>query len=136
MSWSGFNRLDLLLAGSSATIFGRAPGVFARVALRCVLGLLVRTRGLVGLVLVVIGTGCVCSPSVVAFSPSDAGSFPPATIVSIARLISLMAFCFDLVFKRCKLLSHSAATVLLCCCSDSVGSWQYCGYKSNEAEVQ
>ena len=98
MIYSGSNLLDLLLAGSSTTIGGKVPGVLARVALRCVLGFWARTRGFVGLVLMVIGTGCACSPSVVAFSPSVVGNLPPATIVSMARLISWMAFFFDLFF--------------------------------------
>ena len=119
---SGSNLLDLLLAGSSVTIGGKVPGVLARVVLRCVLGRWARTRGFVGLVLVVIGTGCTCPPSVIALSPSVAANWPPATIVSMARLISLMAFFFDLLFKRCRLSSHSVATVSLCYCSDSVGS--------------
>lgn len=95
---SGFSLLDLRLAGSSVTINGKVPGVFARVAFRCVLGFSARTRGAVGLVLVVIGTGCACSPSVGAFSPSVVGSCPPATIVSMACLISLMALFFDFLF--------------------------------------
>ena len=126
MICSGSNLLDLLLAGSSVTIGGKVPGVLARVVLRCVLGFWARTRGFVGLVLVVIGTGCTCSHSVVDLSPSVVDNWPPATIVLMARLISFIAFLFDLFFKRCKLLSHSTAAVLLCCCSDSVGSWQCC----------
>ena len=38
MIWSGSNLLDLLPDGSSLTIDGKAPGVFAHVVLRCVLG--------------------------------------------------------------------------------------------------
>ena len=133
-SW--FSLFDLRLVGASFVINGKLPGVFARVVRRCVLGLLARTRGAVGFVLVVIGTGCACSPSVAACSPSVAGSCLPATIVSMAFLISLIALVFYFFFKRCRLSSHSAATVSLCCCSFSVGSWQFCGYKSNDADVR
>ena len=124
-SW--FSLLDLRLVGASVAINGNLPGVFARVVRRCVLGLLARTRGAVGFVLVVIGTGCACSPSVAACSPSVAGSCLPATIVSMAFFISLIILAFDFLFKRCRLSSHSAPTVSLCCCSLSVGSWQCCG---------
>ena len=91
-SW--FSLFDLRLVGASFVINGKLPGVFARVVRRCVLGLLARTRGAVGFVLVVIGTGCACSPSVAACSPSVVGSCLPATIVSMAFLISLIALVF------------------------------------------
>ena len=119
---SGSNLLDILLAGSAVTIGGKIPGVLVRVVLRCVLGFWARTRGFVGLVLVVIGTGCTCPPSVVDSSPSVVDSWLPVMIVSMARLISFITFFFYLFFNCCRLSSHSTATISLCCCSDSVGS--------------
>ena len=45
-----FNLGDLLVGASTVSMGGAAPGVLRRVCLRCVLGLLLRTRGFVGLV--------------------------------------------------------------------------------------
>ena len=76
--------LGNLLVGSSAVIMGgTVPGVLRRVYLRCVLGLLLRTRGFVGLVLVVTVVAGGSTPSVPAFSPSEVGSVPPFIIASI-----------------------------------------------------
>ena len=88
---SSCSRGDLLTVGSTVTMGGAAPGVLRRVLLRCVLGLFLRTRGFVGLVLVVTDIGCVCSPSVAASTPSEVGTAPPLMIVSIALFKSLMA---------------------------------------------
>ena len=64
---------DLLVGASPVTMGGAAPSVLRHVCLRCVLGLLLRTRGFLGLVLVVtVGAGAP-TPSVVASSPSEAG---------------------------------------------------------------
>ena len=73
--------------------------MLARVVLRCVLSRWLRTRGFVRLVLVVIGTGSTCPPSVAVLSPSEVDScWPPMIFVLMARLISFIAFflvCFS-----------------------------------------
>ena len=86
-----FNLGDLCVGASSATISGAAHGVLRRVCLRCVLGLFLRTRGFVGLVLVVTGVAGVPTPSVDAFSLSEVGNVPPFIIVSITFFRSLIA---------------------------------------------
>ena len=55
------------------TIGGGAPGVLRLVCRRCVLGFSLRTRGFVGLVLVVIVGADAPTPSVAAASPSEVG---------------------------------------------------------------
>ena len=79
-----FNLGDLLVGASAVTMGGTVPGILRRVCLRCILGLLLRTRGFVGLLLVVtVVAGCP-TPSVAAFSPSEVGNVPPFIIASIA----------------------------------------------------
>ena len=128
-------RGDRLFGVSPPTIGGVAPGVLRRVCLRCVLGFSLRTRGFVGLVLVVTGAAGGWAPSVVALSPSVAGSAPPFAIVSIAFFKFLIAAFLGLFLRRWMLSIHSCATSLLCCCSVSVGNWQCCGKRSYEADV-
>ena len=78
------SRGDLLVGASSATTGGAAPGVFRRVCVRCVISLFLRTRGFVGLVLVVTGSASGPTPSVAALSPSEVGNVPPFIIALIA----------------------------------------------------
>ena len=94
-----FNLDDLRGGASSVTIGGATPGVLRRVCLRCVLGLVLRTRGFVRLVLVVTGVDGVPTPSVAAFSPSEVGNVPPFIIILVAFFKSLMAAFLDLFFK-------------------------------------
>ena len=75
---------DLLVCRPSVAMGGAAPGVLCRVCLRYVLGLFLRTRGFVGLVIVVTAGAGALTPSVAAFSPSEAGKAPPFIIASIA----------------------------------------------------
>ena len=75
---------DLLVRASPVTMGVAAPGVLRRVCLRCVLGLFLRTRGFVGLVLVVTVCAGAPTPSVAASSPSEAGKARPFIIASIA----------------------------------------------------
>ena len=126
---------DFLVGASSVTIGGAAPGVLRHVYLRYVLGLFLRMRGFVGLVLVVNVGAVPPTPSVAASSPSEFGKARPFVIASIAFLKSLMAAFLGLFFKRWMLSTHSCATSLLCCWSDSVGSWQCCGSKSCDDNV-
>ena len=79
-----FNLGDLLVGAFTMTTGGAVPGVLRRACLRCVLGLLIRTRGFVGLVLVVTVADGGPTPAVAAFSPSEVGNVPPFIIVSIA----------------------------------------------------
>ena len=46
-----------------------------------------------------------------------------------------IAVFLGLFFKYWTLSIHSCATSFLCCCSDSVGSWQYYGKRSYCAKV-
>ena len=78
-----FNLGDLLVGASPATMGGAAPGVLRRVCLRCVLGLFLRTRGFVGLVLVVTVGVVALTPYVAASSPSEVGKARPFIIASI-----------------------------------------------------
>ena len=86
---SGFSLLDLLLAGSGATMGGVVPGVLARVFLRCVLGFLLRMRRFVGFVAVGTAWGgarasaLVYTPSVAGTSPSIAASGRSSSTASI-----------------------------------------------------
>ena len=79
-----FNLGDLFVGDSAVTMDGAVPGVLCRVCLRCVLGLLLRTCGCVGLVRVVTIVVGGPTPSVVAFSPSEASNVPQFIIASIA----------------------------------------------------
>ena len=79
-----FNLGDLLVGASAVTMDCAASGVFRRVCLRCILGLLLRTRRFVELVLVVTAVAGVPTPSVAASSPSEVGNVPPFIIASIA----------------------------------------------------
>ena len=72
-----FNLGDLVVGAPAVTMGGTVPGVLCRVCLRCVLGLLLRTRGIVELVLVVTIVAGGPTPSVAAFSPSEVGNVPP-----------------------------------------------------------
>ena len=79
-----FNLGDILVGASAVTMGVVVPGVSRRVFLRCVLGLLLRTRGFVEFVLVVTVVAGGSTPSVAAFSPSEVGSAPPFIIASLA----------------------------------------------------
>ena len=113
-----------------------ASGILRRVCLRCVLGLFLRTRGFVGLLLVVTGADGAPTPSVPASSPSEVGKVLPLIIVLIDFFKFLMAVFLSLFLSRWMLSIHSCANSLLCCCSVSVSSWQCCGNKSCDVEVR
>ena len=68
---------DLLVGASSSLIGDAASGILRRACLRCVLGLLLRTRGFVELMLVVDGVVGAPKPSVAVSLPSDVGNVPP-----------------------------------------------------------
>ena len=78
-----FNLGDLYGGVSSVTIGGAVPGVLRSVCLRCVIGLFLRTHGVVGLVLVVAGVDGIPTPSVADFLPSEVDNVPPFIIVLI-----------------------------------------------------
>ena len=67
---SSFNLGDFLVGVSAVTMGGAVPGVLRRVCLSYVLGLFLRTRGFVGLLLFVTVVAGGSTPSVAAFSPS------------------------------------------------------------------
>ena len=109
---SGFSHLDFLTADSSIVMGGVAPGVLLRVCIRCVLSFCLRTRGFVGLVLVVTGVAGAPTPSVAPFSLSKVGNSPPLIITTIAFFNCLFFFClFSIV--EC-----SRSTLVLPPCSD------------------
>ena len=71
-----------------AAIGGVLPGVLTLTDLRCVLGLVARTHGLVGFVGVVMGVGSGCSPD----RPWGAPSVAPSVALSVATLCSSCSF--------------------------------------------
>ena len=92
-----FYLFDLLLVSLAAVIGGMESGVLSLVSLRCVLGLFARTRGFVGLVVVVTVGACgsvftTSAPSVLCSSPHIFGNGPPSIMMRIAFLISWIVF--------------------------------------------
>ena len=79
---------------------GVAPGVLLCVCLRCVLGFCLRTRGFVGLVLVVTSVSCHWPSPDASFTPSEVGNMPPFIITLIAFFrysIAVFFVCFSIV---------------------------------------
>ena len=110
-----FNLSDLLVGASPVITGGAVPGVLRHVCLRCVLGLILKTRGFVGLVLVATVVAGGSTPSVAAFSPSEVGNVTLFIIASIAFFKSLIAAFLGLLLSCWTLSIHSFATSLLCC---------------------
>ena len=98
----GLRRIERRLVASGVTIGAVIPGVLALVVRRCVRGFVARTRGLVGLVVVVIGGAA-------AATLYWLGSFPSAvTLCGGCICISIDASDLELFFVGVALFSWAA----------------------------